>query len=172
MSTIKPNTKHEEDRYKILGLDVGIKRIGLAIYRKELAKVYPLPTIKRTIKTPEMEIIKIIDHQKITSIVVGIPLSSINEPTDQEKDIRSFTESIKNRCNIEIFFEDEYLSSEDAKEILEIYSSPSKLIRESGYIDAISASIILKRYLIKQNLNPEISLGDIRKRISQLKNRS
>lgn len=120
----------------ILALDIGDKKVGLAVAR------YPslIPTQLKTIQRKDAEkfILALIEKEGIETIVVGLPLSESNDMTEQAESIKRFVTRLKKRAQVKIEFTDEYNSSVEAGERYKIVG---------GSIDAISAQIILERYL-------------------------
>lgn len=120
----------------ILALDVGDKRVGLAVARAPSLVPTQLETVLR--KDAEKRILDLINKEKFETIVVGLPLSENDNTTEQAESIKRFATRLKKRAQVKIEFVDEYDSSEEAKNRIKLVG---------GSIDAISAQIILERYL-------------------------
>ena len=135
---------------KILGIDYGSLTIGLAIYDVDTDFVYPLKTIKRPreniLRESLREISDIVDKEKISKIVIGFPLSMDDSTNDRTELTKSFADKLKLRISpdIEIIFQDERLTSVEAKEILDMNNR--KLKDQKKDIDQIAAMIILNDY--------------------------
>ena len=135
---------------KILGIDYGSLTIGLAIYDVETDFIYPLKTIKRPreniLRESLREIADIIDKEKISKIVIGFPLSMDDSTNDRTELTKSFADKLKLRISpdIEILFQDERLTTIEAKEILDMHNR--KLKDQKKDIDQIAAMIILEEY--------------------------
>lgn len=135
---------------KILGIDYGSLTIGLAIYDVETDFIYPLKTIKRTreniLRESLREIADIIDKEKISKIVIGFPLSMDDSTNDRTELTKSFADKLKLRISpdIEMVFQDERLTTIEAKEILDMHNR--KLKDQKKDIDQIAAMIILEEY--------------------------
>ncbi len=155
-----------------LGLDVGIQRVGMALYRPELAAIVPIPTVERAGKRAEQRAISLVQENAIPLIVVGTPLSSSDEKTLQGEDVNNFKHRLARRCSALIIACDEFLSSEEAKELLGIRGSPNRTIRESGAIDAVAACLILLRHLTSKGLNPTIEIGALVRQVAKLQRRN
>jgi putative transcription antitermination factor YqgF len=155
-----------------LGLDVGIQRVGMALYQPELATIVPLPTVERAGKRAEQKAIRLVQQNAISQIVVGTPLSSSNEKTLQEEDVSNFNHRLARRCSALIILCDEFLSSEEAKELLGIRGSPNRAIRESGAIDAVAACLILLRHLTTKGINPTLEIGALVRQLAKLQRRT
>lgn len=135
---------------KILGIDYGSLTIGLAIYDVETDFIYPLKTIKRPreniLRESLREIADIIDKEKISKIVIGFPLSMDDSTNDRTELTKSFADKLKLRISpdIEMVFQDERLTTIEAKEILDMHNR--KLKDQKKDIDQIAAMIILEEY--------------------------
>lgn len=139
---------------RILSLDVGKRRIGIAVSAPLNLFAKGLPTIKRS---PEKEAIKTIEnHLKdyvVQSIVVGLPINMDGTKGEQAEDVIGFIERLTENINIDIIFQDERLTSFSAEELLiEQGISPSK---NKGLIDQKAAEIILEEYLNSLNKRNE-----------------
>jgi putative holliday junction resolvase len=131
----------------IVSLDVGERRVGVARCLEGARHVEPYRAFPRGGGRAEQEIIKLINELPATLLVVGSPLSAAGARTPQCEKIEAFCRRITRRVSIELVYEDEYLSSEEAIEQLNFSPADIQRHRNSGVIDTVSASIILKRYL-------------------------
>ncbi len=131
---------------KLLGLDVGEKRIGVAVADTSLGMAFPRTVITRT--TDEIalnEICEFIKSENASAIVVGEPLNEDNEPTVRSQAIHLFIDKLRGLApECEIHFVDEHMTSKEA-----LSRIPFKRDRKvKGADDAIAAAIILERYLV------------------------
>lgn len=129
---------------RLLGLDVGTKRIGVAIGDDMGIVVSGKEAIKRT---PQKDAIKRIEQlcseYGITKIIIGLPLHANGDLGDQAKDCQKFAELIPDKYTI--FFEDERCSSFEAEENLKNRGINFRDKKE--LVDIESACIILKQYI-------------------------
>lgn len=127
---------------KILGLDVGDKRIGVAIAEETL--VAPFGVIDNTNLSEAIhEIVKISHREEIEKIIIGIPKSKDNLQSDK---IHKFAIELTKNLNIEIDFVDETLTTKEAeREIKSKLDPKDKRFKEE--IDKLSAKYILEQYL-------------------------
>ena len=139
----------DNDRQRILGLDIGTKRIGIALSDLLMITAQPLKTILRKPDSASInEIKKICEEYNISLIIAGLPKNMDGSLGAQAKDVLSFVESIKNNISINIELEDERLTSKIAeKALIEQKRKPS---RNKGLIDIASAILILQQYLNKR----------------------
>ena len=151
-----------------LGLDVGRKRVGMALYQPEQGAVVPLPAIDRAGKRAEQEVLKLTEKHSIALILVGVPLSASDQQTEQAQDIEAFVHRLGRRCQVPFDRCDEFLSSEEAKELLGLTGNPDREVREGGFIDTVAACVILQRYLNRKGLHPTVELGSLRREVAAL----
>lgn len=136
---------------KIMGLDVGTKRIGIALSDFLLITAQPCETIQRE---PENEAIKKIAglcaENKVKKLVVGLPKNMNGTIGEQAQDCENFANLLKqNIPDCEIIFEDERLTSRQAENILAMQGK--KYTKNKGLVDLKSACIILQQYLDRAN---------------------
>lgn len=136
---------------KLLALDVGEKRIGLAKNDGLGIGVWPLQTLLRKNLEKDLDFIfEILQEDQIEKIIVGLPLSMNGTESQQTQKVRAFANQLKKFLHqkkqpLVVEFWDERLSSWEAEENL-IYSG-IKIKKNKGLLDAEAACVILKDYL-------------------------
>ncbi|MGL4617408.1 MAG: Holliday junction resolvase RuvX [Mycoplasmoidaceae bacterium] len=133
----------------ILGIDYGIKRIGLAICL--LGITMPFGKIINT-NNPDViqKISKIVIQEKISKIVIGIPLNNFNDDTETSLLVRNFSNELKNYFkNIDIVLLDEKNSTKESISLLKNAGYKNSKIKDQK--DSLSAVNILNRYLGSKN---------------------
>ena len=134
---------------RILCLDYGEKRIGLALSDPLKIIAYPYKTIMNFgLNNLKYEIKKIIANETIESIVIGLPIGLNGKDTIQTKKVREFRLQILD-LNIPIYFEDERLSSLAAAKSMKMEKIKTGF--NKGMIDKRAAAIILQQFLDKKN---------------------
>lgn len=129
---------------KILALDFGAKRIGYAISDESQTVAFPRETLTAAPKQKLFEKLqKIINEEGIRKIVLGLPLNTENEPNSMAQKIIKFGQELSQNFTLPVEFIDETGSSNEALAKIPF----RKKRREKGFKDAISAQIILQRYL-------------------------
>ena len=129
---------------KILGLDIGKKRIGIAMSDALGLIAHPVETILREPeKTAIEKIKKICNENNIKRIVAGLPKNMNNTIGEQAQDCIKFAEKLKS--DYEIIFEDERLTSRQAEYILA--QTGRKYTKDKQLVDLKSACLILQQYL-------------------------
>lgn len=144
-----------KDTSKYLGIDFGLKRIGMAISDTEKKFSFYRDYILND-KTAYKKITDIVINDNVTKIILGYPLNFKSEKTEITKSVESFSEELKSHLQkrnivVEIIFTDERFTSSLAQENL-IQSGLSKKKRsEKGIVDSLSAKILLQDYLDSPN---------------------
>lgn len=134
----------EEER--ILAIDFGTKRIGLAITDPLKMFAIPFDTLPNNTSTIT-EIIKIINEKNVKQIILGYPVKESGEETSIAPLINRFKKELENKTGIQIQLVDERYSSDIAsKRILESVKSKKKR-RDKSLIDKNAAAVILEDYL-------------------------
>ena len=137
---------------RILGLDIGLKRIGVAVSDPFGVTATPLEFILNDEKVFE-KINDLIKNYKISKIVIGLPLTLKGEEGEQARYTKEFVENLKNHIpqDIEIIFVDERFTSSLAEKTL----SQTKKKNKKEKIDSLSAVFILQTYLDRLSLSNE-----------------
>lgn len=125
----------------IVCLDVGEKRIGVAVADPSIRIAIPLETVE-TDGGELAAISKIVIDENAETIVVGYPRNQSGEATAQTRYVEEFSYKLKDMAK-EVIFQDESLTSVLAENRLKSYKKPYK----KGDIDALAAAIILQDYL-------------------------
>lgn len=132
---------------RFLGIDFGIKRVGLAISDKSKLIASPYKTIVYISENDLINELSIIaDENNIENFILGLPINLKGEDTDQTKIVRNFKRSLS-ILDIPIIYEDERLSSISAKQSLRLQNI--KTGHNKAEIDKTAAAIILQQYLDK-----------------------
>lgn len=140
-----PETQFTEPA-RILGIDFGLKRIGLALSDPLRIFAYPFKTLNND-KVFWEELGKIIKVKNIERIILGYPLSENGNKSGVAADIEKFSTRLKKKFGLQIILWDERYTSVMAQEkILESVAKKSKR-RNKGLLDQNSAAIILQEYL-------------------------
>lgn len=131
---------------RILALDLGEKRIGLALSDELGLTAQGLPTLSRkNIKDDIVSIRKVITEGGVDEILVGWPLNLNGSENRQTKFVSEFMEVLKKNFNLPIKSYDERLTSLMVeKSMLEANLSRSK---RKNLADKLSAQVILQSYL-------------------------
>lgn len=139
----KSDSQNEINDMRMLGIDYGKKRIGLALGDTETRLAGPLETIENTCgKSWLMILCEYLSKEKIEGIVIGIPrpLSDQTRETQQAQEIKNMIEEIKKITTLPIYEQNETWSSvEAARQAQELGDKKKR--------DDLAAAIILQSWL-------------------------
>lgn len=131
---------------RLLGIDYGEVRIGIAISDPLGIFAYPLVTLKND-KNLFQELKKIIDEYNIEKIILGFPLKEDNSNSALTEKIQKFKKSLEQEFQIFVEFIDERYSSSIAKERVIMSVKSKKKRRDKGLIDKNAAAVFLQDFL-------------------------
>lgn len=144
-----------DDNSKYLGIDFGLKRIGMAISDTEKKYSFYRDYILND-KNTKKKILDLILAENVSKIIIGYPLNFKSEKKEISLHIENFSKELKselskNNLNTEIIFYDERFTSSLAQDNLIKSGISKKRRREKGIVDSISAQIILQDFLDSRN---------------------
>ena len=129
-----------------LGLDVGDKRIGVALSDPVGILASPLTIINCHDEKTDIEaIISIAEENLVKKIIVGLPRSMDGSIGQQAQKVQAFTMELRSLTSIPIEFRDERLSTVSALRLKKV--AGAKRGRAKTGDDAIAAAVILQTYL-------------------------
>ena len=112
MITLEEFKKKHSDKCRLIGLDLGSKRIGVSICDEKQLIATPLKTINRnTLNELISELKLIIDENDIKGIIIGNPLNMDGSSGRSAQSVKSTSENIEKNINIPICLWDERLST-------------------------------------------------------------
>ncbi len=127
----------------ILALDVGEKRIGVAIANTEARLPAPLMTLPH-VPSIVSDIQQLISTHDVSMVIVGLPRNMSGEDTAQTAYVRRFVDELQ--LTTPYLYQDEALTSRKAEEELRARGKPYA----KGDVDALAATYILEDYLTHQ----------------------
>jgi putative holliday junction resolvase len=134
---------------RLIAIDYGEKRIGIAVTDPLNIFVYPLVTLPNDHKF-FTELKKIIDEYHVVKIILGYPLKESGEESNSSKAVLKFKDELTDKIKLPAELVDERYSSDIAKQRM-IESVPSKKKRrDKSLLDKNAAAIILEDYLNSQ----------------------
>ncbi len=132
---------------RIVGMDFGTVRIGLALSdeRKILASPLPFFSAEKSLeKTCEKLYAYLLPHS-IETIVIGLPLHLNGSESRMAEEVRLFVELLREKFGVPIIFWDERLTSAEIERLLKSASMSRK--KRVGVSDSLAATLILQGYL-------------------------
>ncbi|MBD3616640.1 MAG: Holliday junction resolvase RuvX [Gracilimonas sp.] len=131
---------------RLIGIDVGKKRVGIA--QTDLLKTIATPVGTFSPEEVFSEIQKITENSPVEKFVIGWPLSLSGEEGSATQMVDNFIKKLHlSFPNIEIAKVDERYTSTQARSLMVEAGIPKKKRKEKGRVDRIAAAIILQNYL-------------------------
>jgi putative Holliday junction resolvase len=136
---------------RVLAVDVGTRRVGLAISDATATLARPLETIAVRSETDAIERVMrrltdlAAEDDGVSTIVVGLPVRLDGTPSDQSARVRTFIDALSRRTAIPIVVADERLTSREAESRLAVRERDWRKRKQK--LDAAAAAIILQDYL-------------------------
>jgi putative Holliday junction resolvase len=128
---------------RLIGLDVGERRIGVAISEGTLA--VPLTIIEHTQRQRDIDrVLEIAGEQDAAAIVVGLPVRTGGDEGEQARMTRRFGADLEARTELPVLYHDELYSTVDAA------AAGASRGRRQQHLDDRAAAVILQRYLDAQ----------------------
>jgi putative Holliday junction resolvase len=135
---------------KILAIDFGERRIGLAISEAETDVAIPLTTVRRKSDRQALEAIgKVVDREHIELLLIGEPLNMDGSRGDMARRAISFASKLHSATGVSYEMVDETLTSKAAKERL--IEAGVDVKRHRDRVDAVAAQLLLEQYLSDRN---------------------
>ncbi|MFA5125009.1 MAG: Holliday junction resolvase RuvX [Patescibacteria group bacterium] len=122
---------------KYLGIDYGEAKVGLAMGDDESGMALPLKIIKNSGRQNLLkELAEFIIAEDTEKVVVGLPINTRAESSNQTENVRRFSEELANYTQVEVILHDERFSSQEAQKL-----------RPGVQDDDLAAMIMLQSYL-------------------------
>jgi putative Holliday junction resolvase len=146
---------------RVVGVDVGTRRIGLAVSDPSGTLSRPLGVVMvaaldATAVTAVTERVRALAEEdgRIASLVVGLPRRLNGRPTDMTARVEAFGRRLAEACGVAVHFQDERLSSHEAETRLALREKDWRVRKQQ--LDAMSAAIILQDYLDTHAASPVV----------------
>jgi putative Holliday junction resolvase len=135
-----------ENELRILALDLGKRRIGVAVSDELGVTAQGLETIQcRNKRTDLGSIARIIAERGVSLILVGHPLNMSGQPGAQAEWVEAYAQTLEKEMHLPVKLWDERLTSAEASRLLR--DSDAHPDRKTGTLDRMSAVILLQSYL-------------------------
>ena len=142
-----------------LGLDVGEKRIGVALSDPQGILASPLTILDRKNETADVESITgIIAEYQVGKVIVGLPRSMDGTIGRQAESVEAFVYKLRGCVQVPIEFRDERLSTASARRL--IHEAKAGRAKRKAKDDAIAAAVILQAYLDEEHGQRDIAFPD------------
>jgi putative holliday junction resolvase len=134
---------------RILGIDYGERRIGLAVSDPTGIIATPLPTLQRRRgkRPPVAAVARLASEHEVGAIVVGLPLTLAGEESEWTREVRAFGDALGERTGLPVHFIDERMTSVRAERAVRSMGLPRHRREEKERVDVAAAILILQAYL-------------------------
>lgn len=133
-------------RGRVLGLDVGSRRIGVAVSDPLGITAQGLETLQRRNKRHDMaELEKVIRDYGVHEIVIGLPLRMSGAEGIQSEKMQDFAEDLRKRFRLPVHLWDERLTSAEANRLLR--STELSIEKRAKAVDRMAAVLILQSFM-------------------------
>jgi len=137
---------------RVLGLDVGDRRIGLAVTDPLGITAQGLETLERKNKKQDFAYLnRVLREYDVKEIVVGLPLRMSGEEGTQAEKIRIFAEQLGKKFGLPVHLWDERLTSAEANRFLR--ASELSIEKRAKAVDRMAAVLILQGWMERNQLN-------------------
>ncbi len=126
---------------RLIGIDYGEKRIGIALSDEQAKFSFPHSVVINNKKTMQ-EIKKICEINNVSKIILGQSLNYSNQPNPIMEKIELFKDSLEKEIKLPVVYQTETLTTQEAKRIQ----------GKTEKIDASAAALILRSFIEKKNI--------------------
>ncbi|MFA0732991.1 MAG: hypothetical protein LKKZDAJK_002352 [Candidatus Fervidibacter sp.] len=134
---------------RILAVDYGEKRIGLAVSDELGITASPLTTLtRRSDEETVRQIAQLAPKLRVTQIVVGLPRRTDAQESEMERKVKAFAEKLRQAVSVPVVLFDERFTTRIAEQVLLEADLPRR--KRKQVRDRLSAVILLQSYLDSQ----------------------
>jgi putative Holliday junction resolvase len=138
---------------KIMGLDVGDRRIGIATSDPLEIVASPREVLKRT--GHEIEFLaRLVQEEEIEQVVVGMPYNEEGQIGPQARKVQTFVTQLRGRLSVPVVEWDEHLSTWEAESVL--IEAGRRRAERRKVVDKIAAAVILRSYLDRRREQEDV----------------
>lgn len=135
---------------RIAALDIGKVRTGFALSDASASFASPVCVLRtKELMQKDGPFARYVEDEKIQDVVVGLPFTQAGEESDQAFYTRKIATSLEKTFDLCVHYQDERLTSREAKRIMHEEGYKEKDMR--GKLDAIAASLLLEAFLKERN---------------------
>jgi putative Holliday junction resolvase len=134
---------------RVLGVDFGARRVGVAVSDETGTLASPLPTLERRAgKRPPISALAALGvAHDVEAVVFGLPLELSGEESDWTRDVRAVGDALGARLDVPVHYVDERMTSVRAERNVRSSGLPLRKREEKGRVDAEAAVLILQQWL-------------------------
>jgi putative Holliday junction resolvase len=128
---------------RVLGVDLGTVRVGLAVSDPDGILAQPLDVIPR--ENAELEVAARAAHLEVSEIVVGMPITLGGTRGQAAEAAEAFAEELEVRTKLPVARWDERMSTKEAERAMRATGKSSR--QQRGMVDKVAAALILQSFL-------------------------
>jgi putative Holliday junction resolvase len=134
---------------RVLGIDLGERRVGVAVSDPTGSIAQPLPTLQKRAgnRMPLATLKKLAEQYEVQEIVMGLPLAPSGDDTEWTRTVREAASKLEERSGVPVHLVDERYTSKAAERAVRGLGLPKKKREEKGRVDAAAAVLILQSWL-------------------------
>ncbi len=134
---------------RVLGVDLGERRVGIAVSDPTGSIAQPLPTLRRRAgkRMPLATLRDLAEQYEVQGIVVGLPLAPSGDDTEWTRTVRQAASDLEQRSGVPVHLVDERFTSKAAERAVRGLGLPKNKREEKGRVDAAAAVLILQSWL-------------------------
>ena len=134
---------------RVLGIDLGERRVGVAVSDPTGSIAQPLPTLRRRAgkRMPLAKLQNLAEQYEVQGIVMGLPLAPSGDDTDWTRAVREAASKLEERSGVPVHLVDERFTSKSAERAIRGLGLPKRKREEKGRVDAAAAVLILQSWL-------------------------
>jgi putative Holliday junction resolvase len=134
---------------RILGIDLGERRVGVAVSDPTGSIAQPLPTLRRRAgkRMPLATLQNLAAEYEVQGIVMGLPLALSGHDTEWTRTVREAARKLEERSGVPVHLVDERFTSRAAERAVRALGLPKKKKEQKGRVDAAAAVLILQSWL-------------------------
>jgi putative Holliday junction resolvase len=134
---------------RILGVDYGLRRMGLAVSDPTATLAQPLPALlrRRGKRPPVGAVAALVAEHAAAEVVVGLPLNSEGEEDEWTAEVRAFGERVGERAGVPVHYIDERFTSAAATRAVRSLGLTRTERERKERVDAAAAVLILQSWL-------------------------
>jgi putative holliday junction resolvase len=138
---------------RVLGIDFGERRIGLALSDPTGTLASPLPTLKRRVgkRPPLAALLELMQEREVEMVVMGLPLTLQGEDSDWTQTVRDVGDALSRRAGVPVHFLDERFTSVAAERRVRTSGLPRRKRESKERVDAEAAVLILQSWLDRRH---------------------
>jgi putative Holliday junction resolvase len=130
---------------RVLGLDLGDARVGVAISDPDRRLAVPLGTVRTGAPDDLKAIAKLVREHDVTLVVLGLPLTMAGERGTRARHAEGFADALRSVLEVPVVLQDERLSTVEAERALREAGATGRERRRR--VDRSAATVILQSYL-------------------------